>query len=60
MNLQGDDAFDYVRCCVNALVNLKFELINVKEEEANNKKEKKGIHTEVSGTPYYVLIFMQK
>ena len=52
MNLQGDDAFDYVRCCVNALVNLKFELINVKEEEANNIKEKKGIHTEVSRIRY--------
>ena len=42
VTLQDDDAFDYVRCCINALINLKFQLINIKEEEAKNKEEKKG------------------
>ena len=29
----GDGSFDYVRCCVNALVNLKLELVNAVTEE---------------------------
>jgi len=34
LSLGSDIHFDYVRCCVNALINLKFELIN-----ANNRQE---------------------
>jgi len=30
--LEGDAGFDYVRCCVNALVNLKLELVNILQE----------------------------
>ena len=32
-----DTYFDYVRCCVNALINLKFELTKVASNEAKNE-----------------------
>ena len=40
LGTESDKHFDYVRCCVNALVNLKFELTNIsdkKDIEENSK-----------------------
>ena len=35
-----ESVFDYVRCCVHALVNLKLELVNALEEQ--KKEDVKG------------------
>ena len=37
LKLSGDVGFDYVRCCANALVNLKFQLIHALQADNKSK-----------------------
>ena len=41
LKLSGDVGFDYVRCCANALVNLKFQLIHALQADTHQDNKSK-------------------